>query len=196
VGIKDESAYVSAIDKDDREIWSNRLIIPFSHDSRGEWVLKESSDQKSVSVSWTTTKGERITFVLDGGSGKTMLETIAAHAAPRQETGAQPLSVADKLVERRARASVADRLRALNTNGSDHRKTLDRLKKLEQPDIELTQSIFRSVLNRDATRDELAHAMKRMTTGSSRESAIEDIFWVLVNSRENQAGQNPLPQTR
>jgi beta-lactamase regulating signal transducer with metallopeptidase domain len=196
VGIKENRAYLSAFDREGREIWSNRLTMPLWHDSPGEWVLKESSDQKTISLSWESIKGDRTTFVLDGASGITMLETIAARRAPRKEAGSQPLNVDDTMVERRSPASVADRLRALNSNGSDHRKTLDRLKKLDQTDEELSQSIFRSVLNRDATRDELAHAMKHMTTASSRESAIEDIFWVLVNSRENEARQNPLPQSK
>src|SRR5262249_44083151 len=150
VGIKDKCAYVSAHDREGQYIWNNRLTSPLSLESTGEWVLKESSDQKTVSLSWTSIEGERITFVLDGASGITMLETITAHAAPPRQTGAVSLSVDDKMAERRASGSVADRLRALNSNASDYRKTLDRLMKLQQTDEELSQSIFRSVLNRDA----------------------------------------------
>jgi hypothetical protein len=73
---------------------------------------------------------------------------------------------------------------------------LDRLKKLEQSDEHLTQSIFRDILHRDATSDELAHVRIHLTKSFSRSSAVEDIFWVLINSREYQAQQNPLPRAK
>jgi hypothetical protein len=35
------------------------------------------------------------------------------------------------------------------------------------------------------------HAKKHLNAAFSRSSAVEDIFWVIINSREYQAKQNP-----
>jgi hypothetical protein len=180
----EQNAWLSAIDRQDHKVWMSELPLPIG--DSGEWSVSESSDQTQLDVTWA---GERelLSFRLAAVSGMKILETkrepngdfrSAVYSDPRQfpAEGHSP--------------SVVDRLRALNATGSDHRKMLDRLKKLEQSDAELTQSIFRNILHRDATGDELAHARKHLTAAFSRSSAVEDIFWVLINSREYQATQN------
>ena len=154
--------------------------------------MEESRDQTQVIVVWAG-KRELLTYCIAAASGAKILETQREHyrnlkspvySDPKQfpADGHSP--------------GVVDRLRALNATGSDHRKMLESLKELQQSDDELTQSIFRTILHRDATSDELAHARKHLATGFSRSSAVEDIFWVLVNSREYQAKQHPLAESK
>ena len=146
----------------------------------------------SRSSSWAG-KRELFSFALAAASGRKILET---KREPYGDLRSPVYSDPKQFPAEGHSPSVVDRLRALNATGSDHRKMLERLKNLEQSDDELTQSIFRDILHRDATGDELAHARKHLATGFSRSSAVEDIFWVLINSREYQAKQNPLPEKK
>ena len=161
-------------------VWKSELPLPVG--DSGEWSVQESRDQTQVLVVWTG-KRELRSFCLAAASGRKIFET---KREPYGDLRSPVYSDPKKFPAEGHSPSVADRLRALNATGSDHRKMLDRLKNLEQSDDELTQSIFRDILHRDATGDELAHAKKHLTTGFSRSSAVEDIFWVLINSREYQ----------
>jgi hypothetical protein len=104
----------------------------------------------------------------------------------------------DHPVEQPELLSVVDRLRSLNTR-SDHINLYERDQKLAQSDEELTQELFHSLLNRKPTRDELAHAIKHFaaaTKTGNRGRAVEDIFWVIINSAEHKALQTPRPGSR
>ena len=143
---------------------------------------------KHKSASSGPANASSVSFHIAAASGRKIFET---KREPYGDLRSPVYSDPKKFPAEGHSPSVADRLRALNATGSDHRKMLDRLKNLAQSDDELTQSIFRDILHRDATGDELAHAKKHLNTGFSRSSAVEDIFWVLINSREYQSKQNP-----
>jgi beta-lactamase regulating signal transducer with metallopeptidase domain len=177
----EQKAWLSAIGMQSRKIWMSELPLPLG--DTGEWSMNESSDHTQVNVVWSG-KRELFSVTLAAASGMKILETRREPYGHRPSAG---YSAPGRFPALGHSPSVTDSLRALNATGSDHRKMLEGLKKLEQSDAELTQSIFRNILHRDATSEELAHAAKHLTAASSRSSAVEDIFWVLINSREYQA---------
>jgi hypothetical protein len=168
----------------------SELLLPVG--DSGEWSVHELSDLTQVAVTWSG-KRELFSVTLAAASGRKILET---KREPYGDLRSPVYSDPKQFPAEGHSPSVVDRLRALNATGSGHRKMLERLKNLVQADDELTQSIFRDILHRDATSDELAHASKHLAAGFSRSSAVEDIFWVLINSREYQAKQNPLPEAK
>jgi beta-lactamase regulating signal transducer with metallopeptidase domain len=190
VGMEENKAYLRAFDKVGQQVWLRSLVIPPPVEGPCEWTIKESDDQKQVLVTWTVEE-RRASFVFVAANGETVTETIALRKYVQQT---KPKNLSRKL-DRGDSPSVADWLEELNTHGSAYRKTLAELLKLEQTSSELTQTIFRRLLNRDPTPDELARAMKHLATGWSRAVAVEDIFWVIINSREYQSGHNPRAAT-
>jgi beta-lactamase regulating signal transducer with metallopeptidase domain len=186
----EQEAWLSALNRTNLVVWKSELPLPLG--DSGEWSVKESSDQTQVVVVWAG-KRELLSFTIAAASGSKILET---RREPFGDLRSPVYSDPKRFPAEGHSPSVVDRLRALNATGSGHRKILERLKELEQSDDELTQSIFWNILHRDATRDELAHATKHLSTGFSRSSAVEDIFWVLINSREYQSSQEPRPGIR
>ena len=187
---KEKNGYLAAFDKEGQRVWQADFAIALPVGGSVEWMVKESDDQKKLVFSWTI-QGERTSVVLDAASGKTITETKIGNDAPDRELPAPPPNAIDRKPERDGSPSVADWLEELNTHGSIYRKTLANLLKLEQTSSELTQTIFRRLLNRNPTPDEHARAMKHFAMGWSRDSAIEDIYWVIINSREYQSGHIP-----
>ncbi len=189
--------YLSALEKDGRQIWHNQLPIAHRAGDTGEWKLKEYGDQKLVVISWVGT-GERNTFHLDASSGKTITELIAQIDAPTPKIAANLENAHNHVVKQTELLSVVERLRSLNTR-SDHINLYERDLKLAQTDEELTRELFHSLLNRNPTPDELTHAIKHFaaaTKTGNRGRAVEDIFWVIINSAEHKALQKPQTERR
>jgi beta-lactamase regulating signal transducer with metallopeptidase domain len=178
---RDSSARVRATDKVGRLLWDRPLPRTLQLRSSSEWNISESLDQQLVILTWTS-DGKTTTCHLDIHSGRLINEGIRASDLSQERDEAQ-LQLARIGNQIQHPPSLADRLRALNGNGSTYRSVVESLLKLEQTDHDLTQSIFQRLLQRDATPDEMAHAMKHLASSPSRRSAIEDIVWVLINSR-------------
>jgi beta-lactamase regulating signal transducer with metallopeptidase domain len=183
----EQEAWLSALNRTNLVVWKSELPLPVG--DTGEWSVKESSDHTQVDVTWAGNL-EHFSVSLAAASGRKILEI---KREPNGDLRSPVYSDPKKFPAEGHSPSVVDRLRALDATGSAHRKMLEHLKELEQTDDELTQSIFRAILHRDATGDEQAHAKKHLNTAFSRRSAVEDIFWVIINSPEYQAKQNPHP---
>jgi hypothetical protein len=185
----DEKAYLSAFSTDGRMVWNCEL--QFLNRPSGEWSLTESFDHKQLRAIWSDNRAA-MTFCLDGDTGR----LISITHGDVTQNGKPPAPSATRSYRVLGRSpSVADKLRDLNPAGSDHRKMIEWFKTLDSDDRALTMSIFRGILKRNATDDELQHTMKLLSAARNRSAAIEDIAWVLLNSREAQT-QEPLPERR
>ena len=175
VTVKDRSAYLSALEPDGRQTWHTKLPIELAPGDEGDWVLTEFDDQKVIVIKWAA-KGQGTTLNLDAANGTVIVELKTG----RLRLGDDKYTALDPF------KSVADRLRGLNERAA---QTLqyERSVKLGLSDEVLTREIFKSLLSRDPTNDELGFAVKHFvdaTRAGNRGSAIEDLFWVIINSQE------------
>jgi beta-lactamase regulating signal transducer with metallopeptidase domain len=194
LGTNDGKAYVTALDKQGERIWRIQLPITLHDGDGGEWSLVEIDERKVVVVSWAGA-AERVTYHLDAARGRITNERKDGNHFFRRGSDGGFQVPDEPLARRPEKASVAERLQALNAR-SDHVTLYERQVKLAQPDEVLTTEIFRSLLNRDPTSAELASATKHFataTTAGNRGSAVEDLFWVIINSHEYQASKKPGP---
>src|SRR5262249_21334643 len=131
----EKEAYLSALNRQNLEIWRSYLPNPIG--DSGEWSLNESGDQKQLLVNWAG-RGQLLSFCLAADSGMKILETKSGPSGDLNS----PVDIAwkrsaAKVPSRVHSPSISDKLKALNANGSAHRKILDQLKKLEQTQEEL-----------------------------------------------------------
>ena len=182
---ENSAARVRAFDKVGRLLWDCQLPRTLQLAKSSEWNINEALGQNQLILTWKS-DGNTHTCHLDMSTGRLINEEFRSSDFSEQRAAAQ-LSLARAADQMHDSPSLADRLRALNTMGSEHRKVLEHIKSLELGDHDLTQSIFRCILHRDPRADELDQAMKHLSTAFSRSSAIEDIVWVLINSRDYQA---------
>ena len=139
-----------------------------------------------------------VTYHLDAARGRITNERKDGNDFFRRGPGGGFQVSEEQLARPTEKASVAERLEALNAR-SEHVTLYERRVKLAESDEVLTREIFRSLLNRDPTSAELASATKHFataTTAGNRGSAVEDLFWVIINSLEYQASKKPGPRTR
>ncbi len=208
LNIEQDDCFLSALTDHAFQVWYRAFRNPMKgdgfqqvwrdvHHSRplaGDWTIEESKDQKFVEVSWAGT-GLRINTTFDTAQGNLLKQDIVPAVDALQLRAAT-----QKLVEAAAAAkdaagaasapNLADRLRALNLNMDGYRGLVDRLLAKDKSDDALAQSAFHAILNREATADELAHAVKYLAAAkdsSARRSALQDIIWAMINSREFQA---------
>ncbi len=175
VTVKDQSAYLSELEPDGRQAWHSKLPVELKSGEASDWVINEFDHQKVIVVDWAA-NGQGMRLKLDASTGKVMLAVRIDPLGPRD----------DKYAAHDPFKSVADRLRGLNERAA---QTLqyERSVKLGLSDEVLTREIFKSLLSRDPTDTELEFAVKHFidaTRAGNRGSAIEDLFWVIINSQE------------